>query len=286
MRAILLAFAIGCGAAPSKNATPSEPFHPTSFRVDVSGSGRPVIFIPGLTCDAHVWDDTIAHLGGKVRAHVVSLAGFAGAAPIEKALLPTVHDELVEYIHQNHLDHPIVVGHSLGAFMTFWLAETPDLIGGGVAVDGGPFFPALLDPKATVASSAEDAKEMRDRKNGSPEQFAAGVRTFIGTMMLDPSKHAALVERSAKSDPKTAADAMYFLLQTDLRPDLGKIDVPMLAIAADGNGEIPRAALEATWHAEIDAIRNHELVVIEHSKHFVMLDQPEAFYAALDKFLR
>src|SRR5439155_18110270 len=100
------------------------------------------IFIPGLTCDGHVWDATLAHLGGKVQAHVVSLAGFAGAAPITKPLLPTVRDELVEYIRTNHLDHPILVGHSLGGFITFWVAETaPDLVGGGVAVDGAPFLP-------------------------------------------------------------------------------------------------------------------------------------------------
>jgi pimeloyl-ACP methyl ester carboxylesterase len=78
---------------------------------------------------------------------------------------------------------------------------------------------------------------------------------------------------------------MYFMFQTDLRPEVQKIVAPILAIIADINGEVPRPALEASWRAQIDAIPKHELVVIEHSKHFVMLDQPEAFYAALDKFL-
>lgn len=120
---------------------------------------------------------------------------------------------------------------------------------------------------------------------GTPEKFTAGVRAFVGSMVSEPDKHAAMIGRWEKSDPKTSADAMYFLFQTDLRPDLGKITAPILMIAADGKGQYPRAALEATWNAEIEQVPNKKLVVIESSKHFLMLDQPDAFYAALDAFL-
>lgn len=289
---ICLSAAAACsgGSASSVTNTSTTPaastFKPASFTVEVSGSGRPVIFIPGLSCDGHVWDGTIAHLGGKMQAHVISLAGFAGNPPITKPLLPTVKDELVEYIKANRLDHPIIVGHSLGGFMVFWLAEAaPDLIGGGIAVDGAPFLPALIDPSATVASTTENAKAMSDQMRGDPQKFAAGTRMFMGTMMHDPSKFTAIVDAAAKSDPATSADAMFFLFQTDLRPDLGKITAPIVAIVADIDGTVPRPALEASWHAQIDKVAKHELVVIEKSKHFLMLDQPEAFYAALDKAL-
>jgi pimeloyl-ACP methyl ester carboxylesterase len=289
---LLSALLIGCSGSSTPAQSPTNivsseaAFKPTSFKVEVSGTGRPMIFLPGLTCDGTVWDGTVAHLGGKVRAHVLSLAGFAGTPPIDKALLPTVRDELIEYILRNHLDHPILVGHSLGAFVTFWVAETaPHLVGGGVAVDGAPFFPALMDPKATVASSADKAKGMREQMGGTPEKFTAGVRAFIGAMVSDADKHSAMIARWVKSDPKTSADAMYFLFQTDLRPDLGKITAPMLVIAADGKGQFPRADLEATWNAEIAEVPHHKLVVIDNAKHFLMLDQPDAFYAALDAFL-
>jgi pimeloyl-ACP methyl ester carboxylesterase len=252
----------------------------------VTGNGPPVIFIPGLTCDGHVWDAAIAHLGGKVQAHVITLAGFAGKAPIDKPLLPTVKDELVEYIKANHLDHPTVVGHSLGGFMTFWIAESaPDLIGRGIAVDGAPFLPALIDPNATVESVTAKAKAMTDGMRGDPEKFAAGIRAFMGSMMHDPNKFPAVIDASAKSDAKTTADSMFFMFQTDLRPDLGKITAPIVTIVADNDGQVPRDALESIWHAEIDKVAHHELVVIEHAKHFVMLDQPDAFNAALDKAL-
>ena len=47
----------------------------------------------------------------------------------------------------------------------------------------------------------------------------------------------------------------------------------------------PRNVIESTWKAQIDKIPVHDVVVIEHSKHFVMVDQPEAFYAAIDAYL-
>jgi pimeloyl-ACP methyl ester carboxylesterase len=276
----------GSPAAPAKPTTTSSTWKPTSFSVEVSGSGRPVIFIPGLTCDGHVWDATVAHLGGKVQAHVLSLHGFAGNPPIEKDLLPTVREEIITYIRENQLEKPILVGHSLGGFMTYWVAETaPDAIAGGVAVDGAPFFSALMDPKATAESAKAGAMAMRDRMAASPDDFKAGVKMFMTSMMREPDKHPDLVEASTKSDPKTSADAMYFLMTTDLRGDLAKIKVPILVVAADGDGQIPRDMLEGTWNAQLQTIPTHELIIVDHTKHFVMQDQPDVFYATLDAYL-
>jgi N-formylmaleamate deformylase len=287
---VLCALVAACGgrATPSEHPAPlaQGTFKPTSFRVTVSGAGRPVIFIPGLTCDERVWDGTLKHLGGKVEAHVISLAGFAGNPAIDKPLMPTVRDELLAYIEHNHLERPIIVGHSLGGFMTYWLAETaPDRIAGGIAVDGAPFLPALIDPNATVATAADSAKAMRDQMGKSPDQFGVGVRAFMGSMFLDPAQHQDLIEISAKSDPGVTAEAMYFLLQNDLRPELPKIKAPIVAIVADGGGALPRDKVEAAWRAQLAAIPHNELVIVDKSKHFVMLDQPDAFYAALDAFL-
>jgi len=69
-----------CGGATTAPTPPA--FQPTSFTVTVSGAGRPVIFIPGLACDGSIWNETVAHLRGKVQAHVVTLAGFVGKPPI------------------------------------------------------------------------------------------------------------------------------------------------------------------------------------------------------------
>src|SRR5690348_11699876 len=73
-------------------------FTPKSFVAKVTGSGRPVIFIPGLGCPGEMFDDTVARLGPGVEAHVLTLAGFAGQKPTKPPLAATVRRELVRYI--------------------------------------------------------------------------------------------------------------------------------------------------------------------------------------------
>lgn len=285
----ILALGAACGGAPAApTAAPTEPpFQPTSFQVTVSGAGRPVIFIPGLGCDGSIWNETVAHLGGKVQAHVLTLAGFAGKPPIAAPLLPTVHDELIRYIAANRLDHPILVGHSLGGFLTYWTAETaPDVVGGAVVVDGAPFLPALRDPSITADKVKQEAEGFAGRLAGmTPEAFAPAIQGFLGQMMSKPEDQAQIGALASKSDPKTTGGAIAFMFTTDLRPDLGKIQARVLVLAADTNGLIGRAELEKAWHSQIDPIPRHELVIVEHSKHFIMLDQPAFLDAALDKFL-
>ena len=39
---------------------PASDFKPKAFGVEVSGEGRPIIFIPGLGCPGEVWTETVA----------------------------------------------------------------------------------------------------------------------------------------------------------------------------------------------------------------------------------
>src|SRR5690242_18056396 len=100
LKRLLPIFLVGaCAAAP--RPTPVSTFKPTAFSVQVTGTGRPVVFIPGLTCSGEVWEGTLAHLAGnsKIQAHVLTIAGFAGQPPIAMPpFLSKVRDDLAAYI--------------------------------------------------------------------------------------------------------------------------------------------------------------------------------------------
>ena len=293
LAALLLLAACGSSSAPA--TTPKAPeapaapaFTPTAFTVQVTGSGRPVIFIPGLASPGAVWDGALAHLGGHVQAHVLTLAGFAGVKPIDAPFLQQVHDQIVQYIDANHLDHPIIVGHSLGGFMSLWLAETDPAIGGVVDVDGMPFLASAMDPSATTDKALQIGNGMRQQLLAAPhDQFVGFMHQFIGATVSDPANAKMLNDAADKSDQTTVANAFAELLGKDLRADLPKVTVPVVVVAA-GQSRDPndtRDKLEATWKAQVDAIPHHELIVVDGAKHFVMLDKPDAFYTALDKAL-
>jgi len=285
-RLLPLVFLLACAKSAAPPAEPPPPpFTPTAFSVKVTGAGRPIIFIPGLAGHGEVWDGTVAHLGGKAQAHVLTLAGFAGEKPIPPPFLSTVRDQIAAYIQANRLARPIVVGHSLGGAMSYWLAETIPELGGVIVVDGLPFFPAARNAGMTAAKAEPAAKQARDGLAAlTGPQLTEAMRSFFAQMVTNEADLQKVVTRAGQSDPRTVGQAFYELFTTDLRPDLPKIKVPVLIIAA-GAGPVPRDQLEAAWHAQVDAIPNQRLVFVEGAKHFVMLDQPEKFYALVDELL-
>jgi pimeloyl-ACP methyl ester carboxylesterase len=283
--ALVTALALGCGAKQPAPAPPAPAFHPTAFAVHVSGHGRPVIFIPGLASPGDVWDGTVAHLGDKVEAHVLTLAGFAGQPAISGPFLSTVRDQIVEYIRANHLAHPIVVGHSLGGVLALWLAETDPDVAAVVDIDGMPFLGASMKADITPDEIAAQAKGAHDQIAAmTPAQLGPMMRQFLATMVTKPADLDHLADAAGRSDVGTVANAFSELLSTDLRPQLAKISMPVLVIAA-GDAAFPHDKLEQLWRVQVDAIPHVELHVVDGAKHFVMLDQPDAFYALVDAFL-
>ncbi|MBC7978522.1 MAG: alpha/beta hydrolase [Myxococcales bacterium] len=267
----------GCGGAPSTGGASTEPvpvvFQPTAFGVTVTGRGRPVILIPCLGCPGTIWNPTVGHLGASVQTHVLTLSGFAGRPPIDKPLIATARAELAVYIRDRQLDHPIVIGHSLGGFLVYWLAATePDLVGPVVTVDAPPALIAL-------PGALDYAAKQRDRwKQMSAADFDDAIRTFFAPMANDPADLAPLLRDIVHSDQRSIADAFYELFATDVRPDLPKIKVPLLAIIADTEDQQPIAA-------QLAPIAGHETVVLPRTKHMVMLDDAAAFYRAIDAFI-
>lgn len=136
---------------PARSATSASADNPAthpSFTVRVVGRGRPLLLIPGLTCPAAVWDETVAHYQSRYQCHVLSLAGFGGVpAPANagapesgaESFLPAVREQLLAYIKSQRLDRPAIIGHSLGGFMGLWLSTAQPLAAGrnrAVAPDG------------------------------------------------------------------------------------------------------------------------------------------------------
>jgi pimeloyl-ACP methyl ester carboxylesterase len=135
-----------------------------SFKVEVIGkSKQSMILIPGLTCPGKVWNETVERYKKNYQCHVISLPGFAGQPPVEREeYLKSMRDELISYIKESKLKKPILIGHSLGGFLSLWISATePDLVGPSFIVDALPFFPAIQNPGVTVESTKPMAENMR-----------------------------------------------------------------------------------------------------------------------------
>ncbi len=245
-------------------------FEPTAFEVEVTGLGRPIIFIPGLGCPGEVWAETVGHLGDNYQAHVLTLAGFAGVPRIDEPLSAAVRRDLTRYIRAKRLDHPIIVGHSMGGFIAYWIASYhPDLVGPVIIVDASPALSGGLD----------EAKELRTKwKDADDAQYFAQVRAAFNSMTRMSKRMAPVVDKIVRSDRRSIGDAIYEMVITDLRDHVAEIQAPVLVIAADG-------PLQKRIREQIEPIPDHEMVVIPNTHHFVMWDAPAAFYKVVDRFL-
>ena len=254
-------------------AGPARADAPTSFGVVVHGHGRPVILIPGLGCPASVWDGTVAHLAGDHEVHVIAMAGFAGRPAIDGPLSATVRVELARYIRDQHLDHPVIIGHSLGGFIAFWLAASePELVGPTIIADAAPNMFAEADPRDVAASAAH-------WRGLSAAQFPIAIAQYYGAMSNDRKLVDGLIAAAARSDQRAFVDALVEMARTDVRPQMKAITVPVLDIVAEGKGFYDRVA------QQLAPIPDHAIVMLRNTRHFVFFDDPAGFFREVDKFL-
>lgn len=263
-----------------------------SFSVEVIGTGKPVLMIPGLMSDARVWHPTAEALASEHQLHLISIAGFAGKPAIAGELLPKVKQELLEYITQQQLHRPAIIGHSLGAFMAFDLASSaPEQIGTVVAVDGLPYLAPVFTRSAntTVAMMQQQAGFLRQQyQQMSREQLRA--MTAQGLFIQAGSEEAQqqVLSMASESNPAAAGQAIYELLTTDLRSEVHRIKSPVVLLGAAGalSSDAERDVAKALYQQQISTIGQAKLVFNQQARHFIMLDQPDWLLAQIRSALQ
>ncbi|WP_255478991.1 alpha/beta fold hydrolase [Pantoea sp. ME81] len=259
--------------------------------METQGTGTDVILIPGLASSRDVWADLSAKLRKNHRIHLIELAGFANTAAIAKPdgkiMAPAV-DAIAAYIHAQHIKAPTIIGHSLGGEMALMLAARhPDLVGRVMVVDALPFYSLMFNPAATSETVAPQATATRNLILGqSPEQFTEFQKASIARLAKTEAVRPALVAAGIHSDRKTIADAVYEVMITDLRPELGRIRASIEVVYAyDTLFGVPAASVDAMYRQAYAAAPDIHFTRIDDSFHFVMLDQPERFSDAVESFL-
>jgi pimeloyl-ACP methyl ester carboxylesterase len=287
----LLPLVAACATSGSGDAAPTT-FASDRIGVEVRGSGPDVVLIPGLSSSPEVWEGTIAAVPG-YRYHLVHVAGFAGKPAGGNASGPVVApvaEEIARYIREAGLEKPAIVGHSLGGAWAMMVAvRHPELAAKVLVVDMLPFMGAMFGPPGATPDSVRPvAEQIRQGIAGSQgEPRRRIIEQTIATMVRTESLRAAPVRHSMESDPAASGQAMYDLITTDLRPELGSIKVPLTVLwVMPPNAPVNQAQMEGFYKMSYANAPRAVLKRVPDSYHFIMLDAADAFHAELKGFLR
>ncbi len=282
--ALLLALVVPSVAEPVAMPTVTSTTNVGTLRVEKYGSGQPaLILVPGLGSGAWVWDSVIREFSKTHTIYALTLAGFDGLQSVPGPLLDKADAGLLQLVRDEHIDKPVIVGHSMGGFLALRFAEEhPDLLSGVASVDGLPVFPTMaqLTAEQRVAAADRIADAMCKQSRADFDKASAA---FTSLMVSDPKNAQRVAALASKSDQQAMASYMDEMLKGDLRPGLSKISVPLMEVAPVST--YTTAQTTAFYSGMLAGAPKLRVVPVEKSRHFVMIDQPDALNAALRDFL-
>jgi 3-oxoadipate enol-lactonase len=240
-----------------------------------------LVFLHGVGGGHHAWDAQLPHFAERgYAAHAWDQPGYGHSASVEPYDLEQVAAALRRLLESLGGEPVVLVGHSMG---------------GMVAQEAYARFPGLV--KALVLGFTSAAF------GGADSDFA---KRFVaerlgpldqGRTMADIAERLMPAMRGRESDergvahaqkimagvpPDTYRKAVKLLTTFDRRAQLAGIAVPTLLVAGSDDTTAP-----ATLMARMaEKIPRAELVVLQGCGHLGPMDQPAAFNAALEGFLR
>lgn len=275
---VLAAVACAACAGAPRGVTMAEKIHFVEgkagrLRVSDGGAGEPaVVLVHGLGNDLEAWREQLDHLRPYRRAVAYDQRGH-GSSDRPRDGVYTVEalaEDLAAVADALGLKRFVLVGHSLsGAVLTAYAGAHPDRIAGLVYADAVGDFHAVPRP----------ALEEALRGESSPSFGAAEVlQAFAG--MLGPSARPATRERVLASvgrmEPRAYAALRRSGFYFEVGGRLSAYRGPILAIEAEGEPNPIRASA---------VIAGTKRVAIGGVSHWLHMDDPAAFDAALDTFL-
>lgn len=259
--------------------------------VETRGRGPDIIFIPGLGSTGSAWRSTADRLDNRYRVHLVTLRGFGETQigdNVSGGLAGPAASEIERYIREQRIDRPAVIGHSLGGQIALRVAaDMGDRIGRVMVVDSSPFFPSLIDAR-TTSDQVEPLARL-----GYQALLLFGdqaLKSQVAAFGVDMGLAGDMVFEGLGlqgGDRRVLAQGLYEALTVDLRPRLSEITAPVTVVYGwTRDPDAPRNRLEGLYRYGFEGLpRTARFERIEGAEHQVMMQQPQRFLAAVQRFL-
>ena len=255
------------------------------FDVIVKGKGEPVLLFPGFACTGEVWDDTVVELSKNYECHIFTFAGFGTVAPIEKPWLIKIKEGVNEYVKNQKLKNPTIIGHSLGGSLGLWLAiEEENPYSKLILVEALPSIGALFMPNFKSEDMVYDSPRNNQMLQMNTVAFESMAEQMANGMTLNEDKKSQIKNWIIQADRETYVYGYTDLLKLDLRNDIAKIKIPVIVLAA--THPYGKEMVEKTYKKQYQNLETYDIEYVENAAHFIMYDNPSWFLKQLIKHLK
>ena len=252
------------------------------FEIQKTGHGnQAIIFIPGFASSGDVWKETKIFFEKEYTCYTLTMAGFAGTPPQTNATFKNWESALANYIKDNKIVNPIIIGHSMGGDLALALAsDYPDIISKIIVVDALPCLSALMNP-TFKSKEVNDCSDMLNQITGmKDEQFYQMQKMTIPRLIADTTMQEKVVQWSLKSDRKTFAEMYCDFSNTDLREEIKNIKCPSLILL-----ESYFVNLKPAIEEQYKKLKTANLQYANKGLHFIMYDDKECYFAQLTSYI-
>jgi 3-oxoadipate enol-lactonase len=242
-----------------------------------SGKAPALFLFHSLLSDRASFDAIVPKLSQSFRVIVPELPGFGGSQAVSGGLTD-VADRMAEAVKDGAgADDAIVLGNGYGGFVALQMAiRHPGIASRLIFADCGAAFSDTGREAFRNMAAASRAKGLQAITDVAMRRlFAPEFQAQHPDLMRDRR------EAFLRTDPEVFRAACAALAELDLRPELGKVKVPVLVLV----GEHDEATPPPMSHELAALLPQARLKIIPGCAHVPQLQSPDIFLDTIGDFL-
>jgi len=246
------------------------------------GEGEPtIVFVVAWVWTAALWIPQVNYFSKNFKIVTIDMRGTGESdKPADDYTLDLYADDLSSIIEELHEKNIVLVGESIGfSIAVKYLSKYPGKVSKLVLVGGSPKFTATDD---YPYGGTQDRMDLFISLFS--ESYSKGMRAFMEYLFPEPGTNYLKEwghEMSQKTTFEIAMNSITNLQEADIRPLLGKINVPTLILHGESDGALRWENAKYTH----ENIPGSKIYIFKGKGHFPSVTAADEFNKILEEFI-